>query len=478
MINTKALREKILDLAMRGKLVPQDPTDEPASVLLDKIKEEKEQLIKDKKVKKEKPLPEISREEISFEIPKNWECCRLVDLFQFVDYRGKTPNKIGKGVRLITAKNIKPGYISIFPEEFISQEEHLKRNTRGNIEYGDLLITTEAPMGNIAKNTFVEEIAIAQRTIALKPYRTVYREFFLYYLQSYIFQKQLSLNSTGTTVKGIKAAKLKNILVSLPPIEEQQRIVAKLEELFALIDTIESNQLEFKQLAEQLDKKVLDLAMRGKLVPQDPTDEPASVLLDKIKEEKEQLIKDKKIKKEKALPEISKEEIPYEIPDSWEWTRLGDSIQLLSGRDLTNDQYSNKETGIPYITGASNFSCNHIDSVRWTESPKVEAVKGDILLTVKGTVGSIAILTMDKVHIARQIVAIRNITKKIDSKYVYWFISYYVKYLQRASKGVIPGISRKDILDAIMPIPPLNEQKRIVTKIEMIRESIQRIDFE
>ncbi|EME7094040.1 restriction endonuclease subunit S, partial [Enterococcus faecium] len=411
MINTKALREKILDLAMRGKLVSQDPTDEPASVLLDKIKKEKEQLIKDKKIKKEKPLPEISREEISFEIPKNWECCRLVDLFQFVDYRGKTPNKIGKGVRLITAKNIKPGYISIFPEEFISQEEHLKRNTRGNIEYGDLLITTEAPMGNIAKNTFVEEIAIAQRTIALKPYRTVYREFFLYYLQSYIFQKQLSINSTGTTVKGIKAAKLKNILVSLPPIEEQQRIVAKLEELFALIDTIESNQLEFKQLAEQLDKKVLDLAMRGKLVPQNPTDEPASVLLDEIKEEKEQLIKDKKVKKENPLPEISKEEIPYEIPDSWEWGNLqliADYIQR--GK---SPKYSNIERYPVISQKCIQWTGINMSVVRFIEPSSIEKyddnriVKNNDILwnsTGTGTVGRVGIVKQDNIDSYEKVV--------------------------------------------------------------------------
>ena len=470
MINTKALREKILDLAMRGKLVSQDPTDEPASVLLDKIKKEKEQLIKDKKIKKEKPLPEISKEEIPYEIPDSWEWVSIRDISTIT--MGQAPkssnvNNEGNGFEFHQGK-------TFFSSMYVEQSGVYTMSPNKVINPPAIIMSVRAPVGDV--NLIDRKIVIGRGLAAFVPGNGIELLFLYNYLQT---QKSYLLSlSTGTTFKAINSQTVRTINVPLPPLKEQKRIVAKLEELFALIDTIESNQLEFKQLAEQLDKKVLDLAMRGKLVPQDPTDEPASVLLDKIKEEKEQLIKDKKIKKEKALPEISNEEIPYEIPDSWEWTRLGDSIQLLSGRDLTNDQYSNKETGIPYITGASNFSCNHIDSVRWTESPKVEAVKGDILLTVKGTVGSIAILTMDKVHIARQIVAIRNITKKIDSKYVYWFISYYVKYLQRASKGVIPGISRKDILDAIMPIPPLNEQKRIVTKIEMIRESIQRIDFE
>ncbi|MBX4203382.1 restriction endonuclease subunit S [Enterococcus faecium] len=472
MINTKALREKILDLAMRGKLVSQDPTDEPASVLLDKIKKEKEQLIKDKKIKKEKSLPEISKEEIPYEIPDSWEWvrigCVLIETIGGGTPSKSNPNYWNGSIPWASVKDIRNSTLDT-TKDFIT-EEGLKNSSSNYIKKNNLIIATRMAVGKIAINKI--DMTINQDLRALIINKSILKKYIFY------IYPRIQFETKGITVKGFTINELLNKPFALPPLAEQKRIVAKIEELFALIDTIESNQLEFKQLAEQLDKKVLDLAMRGKLVPQDPTDEPASVLLDKIKEEKVQLIKDKKIKKEKALPEISKEEIPYEIPDSWEWTRLGDSIQLLSGRDLANDQYSNKETGIPYITGASNFSCNHIDSVRWTESPKVEAVKGDILLTVKGTVGSIAILTMDKVHIARQIVAIRNITKKIDSKYVYWFISYYVKYLQRASKGVIPGISRKDILDAIMPIPPLNEQKRIVTKIEMIRESIQRIDFE
>ncbi|RBT10992.1 restriction endonuclease subunit S [Enterococcus faecium] len=409
MINTKALREKILDLAMRGKLVPQDPTDEPASVLLDKIKEEKEQLIKDKKIKKEKALPEISKEEIPYEIPDSWEWVSIRDISTIT--MGQAPkssnvNNEGNGFEFHQGK-------TFFSSMYVEQSGVYTMSPNKVINPPAIIMSVRAPVGDV--NLIDRKIVIGRGLAAFVPGNGIELLFLYNYLQT---QKSYLLSlSTGTTFKAINSQTVRTINVPLPPLKEQKRIVAKLEELFALIDTIESNQLEFKQLAEQLDKKVLDLAMRGKLVPQDPTDEPASVLLDKIKEEKEQLIKDKKIKKEKALPEISKEEIPYEIPDSWEWTRLGDSIQLLSGRDLTNDQYSNKETGIPYITGASNFSCNHIDSVRWTESPKVEAVKGDILLTVKGTVGSIAILTMDKVHIARQIVAIRNITKKIEVQY-------------------------------------------------------------
>lgn len=442
MINTKALREKILDLAMRGKLVVPDLTKEKT---------------------------DIFETEKQGYLPQNWVLTSLSNVATLLNGRAYKKNELLSNERLTPVLRV--GNLFTNSQWYYSD---LNLDSNKYIDNGDLIYAWSASFGPRIWNGGKAIYHYHIWKISLRFEES--KKFMYYFLLDNA--KKVKKNTTGSTMVHITKRKMEQMKVPFPPLEEQKRIVAKIEELFALIDIIESNQLEFKQLAEQLDKKVLDLAMRGKLVPQDPTDEPASVLLDKIKEEKEQLIKDKKIKKEKALPEISKEEIPYEIPDSWEWTRLGDSIQLLSGRDLTNDQYSNKETGIPYITGASNFSCNHIDSVRWTESPKVEAVKGDILLTVKGTVGSIAILTMDKVHIARQIVAIRNITKKIDSKYVYWFISYYVKYLQRASKGVIPGISRKDILDAIMPIPPLNEQKRIVTKIEMIRESIQRIDFE
>lgn len=230
------LKSKVLDLAIRGKLVKQDPNDEPASVLLEKIKAEKAELVKEKKIKKSKPLPPITDEEKPFDIPDSWEWVRLGDVYHFVDYRGKTPHKISSGIRLITAKNVRNGYIKLEPEEFISLEEHKERSTRGLINKGDIFITTEAPMGLVALNNFDEPIATAQRLITLQKV-SKYQDssFAAFQMQSSFFQKELQQKATGSTVKGIKASNLKQVLILIPPVAEQRRIVKKISQVLKLL---------------------------------------------------------------------------------------------------------------------------------------------------------------------------------------------------------------------------------------------------
>ena len=310
------IKDKILQLAIQGKLVPQDKNDEPASILLEKIRAEKEQLIKEKRIKKEKPLPEISEEEKAFEIPEGWKWARLNEIYRFIDYRGKTPNKINEGVPFITAKNVRMGYIDYSIQEYISMEEYEERKSRGISNKGDILFTTEAPMGYVAiadLNTF----SAGQRLITLQQYtrdELLKNKLFMYYIMSPYFQNELMEKKTGTTVYGIKAEKLKCILVPIPPLKEQKRIVDKVDELFAMVDELSENKETMAKCITDTRNKVLQLAIQGKLVPQDANDEPASVLLEKIREKKEKLIKEKKIKKEKPLPEISEEEKAFEIP--------------------------------------------------------------------------------------------------------------------------------------------------------------------
>ena len=226
--------------------------------------------------------------------------------------------------------------------------------------------------------------------------------------------------------------------------------------------------------AQDLKNSVLQLAIQGKLVKQNEEDVPASVLLEKIKVEKEKLIKEKKIKKEKPLPEISEEEKPFEIPESWEWVRLGEIIELISGQDMKPTEYNEKLNGIPYITGASNIENGKLTINRWTEFARTIAIKNDILLTCKGTVGKTIIQSEDKVHIARQIMAIRC-REFMNNKYIKLFIDSYVSNLQSNAKSMIPGISRDDVLKIVFPLPPLEEQKRIVSKIESIFSYIDKL---
>jgi type I restriction enzyme S subunit len=236
-----------------------------------------------------------------------------------------------------------------------------------------------------------------------------------------------------------------------------------------------------KLLLSQLKQSILQEAIQGKLTEswrkQNPTTEPASELLKRIKAEKAQLIKEKKIKKEKPLPKISKEEIPFELPKSWVWCRLGEIIILKSGQDLTPSEYNTKEKGIPYLTGASHIYDNKINLSRWTETPKSISEKGDLLITCKGTIGKMIFNSIEKIHIARQIMAINTVVD-FELKFIKYFLQDFTKILLKNAKSLIPGISRDDILHINFPFPPLSEQKEIVKKVGSLMQHCQDLGQE
>lgn len=224
-----------------------------------------------------------------------------------------------------------------------------------------------------------------------------------------------------------------------------------------------------------LRSRILDLAIQGKLTEQLTSDGTAEELYQQIQAEKQALIKEGKIKKEKPLPEILADEIPFEIPSNWKWIKFSNIIALQSGQDLTKDEYNDRSAGIPYMTGASNYNDDGSLIInRWTETPKALAENGDILLSCKGTVGKISILSIDRVHIARQIMGIRVFIA--DNSYVSLFVKSAVNGIIAASKGLIPGIERKDVLNLNIPLPPLAEQKRIVERVEEIFRLLDTID--
>jgi type I restriction enzyme S subunit len=229
-----------------------------------------------------------------------------------------------------------------------------------------------------------------------------------------------------------------------------------------------------KMTPQQLKNSILQMAMQGKLVEQRPEEGTGEALYQEIQAEKKKLIQEGKIKKSKKLPEITEEEIPFEIPQSWKWVRLSSTISLLSGSDLKPDQYNSLENGIPYITGASNFNINNLIINRWTTCPKNIAHKGDLLLTCKGTVGKTTILQQESVHIARQIMAITPIC--IDTVFLKYYIESQVENLKSKAKSMIPGIERKNVLTLLFPLPPLAEQKRIVAKLEEIQPLLDRYE--
>jgi restriction endonuclease S subunit len=222
----------------------------------------------------------------TYEAPANWKSAPLGELAKFIDYRGRTPKKIESGIPLITAKNIRQGYIDREPREFIHEEDYDSWMTRGIPRLGDVLITTEAPLGYVAAVDITEKFALAQRAICLQFHDQRNQGFALLCMMSPVFQGMLTEQSTGTTVSGIKASRLKRLHLLLPPVGEQKEIVRRVEALFALADHLEARYAKARAHVERLTQSILAKAFRGELVPQDPNDEPASVLLQRIRNAK------------------------------------------------------------------------------------------------------------------------------------------------------------------------------------------------
>ena len=312
-------------------------------------------------------------------------------------------------------------------------------------------------------------------------------------LESSFVQLQMRENSKGTTVDTITISAAMNYLCIVPPQNEQVRIVAAVQQAIVKVNEIQFNKDNLHSTITILKSKILDLAIRGKLVPQDPNDEPASVLLERIRAEKEELIKHGKIKRDKKESVIFKgddnsyyekvgnnvncidEKIPFELPEGWAFIRLNTAWELISGRDLSPSEYNDKNDGIPYITGASNFKNGNISLVRWTPVPQVITRRGDLLLTCKGTIGEIAHNNFGEAHIARQIMAIRNIYS-LNVDFLALCIEYSMTKIKQAAKGLIPGISREDILNLVIPIPPTKEQENICNKLKVTFSAIEHIE--
>ncbi|QGF95576.1 restriction endonuclease subunit S [Pseudomonas sp. CFSAN084952] len=276
----EALKQTLLQLAVMGKLVPQDPRDEPASELLKRIAEEKERLISEEGLRTT-AREDVPKTEHYFTLHAGWASCRLGNLARFIDYRGRTPTKTSSGVPLITAKNVRPAFISREPQEFIADTDYLSWMTRGFPRVGDMLFTTEAPMGNVAIIDIAERFALAQRVICFQLHELGTGPFLKLAMMSSGFQAQLSDAATGMTATGIKSSRLKEIPVPIPPIAEQHRIVAKVDQLMALCDQLKTSLTQARQLNEQLASTLVEqaLAEDDQQAPVAPDQKAARTLL-------------------------------------------------------------------------------------------------------------------------------------------------------------------------------------------------------
>ena len=499
-MDTKALRQKILDLAIRGKLVPQDPNDEPAEVLLERIREQKQQMLKEGKLKKkdlkndtiifkgednlhyekfQDGTVKCIEDEIPFEVPEGWAWARFLAITINRDSERKPISASQRtDVEKIYDYYGASGKIDKI-DKYIFDEKLLLIG-----EDGANLVTRSKPIAFFAEgkywvNNHAHCIDSPDKSIL---------QFICFFINAINLEKYV----TGSAQPKMTQDNMNSILVALPPYKEQQLISQQLDIIWASIDKIEFEKENVLKLVDNAKSKILDLAIRGKLVSQDSNNEPASVLLERIRAEKEEL-KQGKIKRDKKESVIFKgddnsyyekignkvncidEEIPFELPEGWAFIRLKIAWELISGRDLSPSEYNDKNDGIPYITGASNFRNGHISLVRWTTVPQVITRRGDLLLTCKGTIGEIAHNNFGEAHIARQIMAIRNIYS-LNIDFLALCIEYSMTKIKQAAKGLIPGISREDILNLVIPIPPIKEQENICNKLKVTFSAIEHIE--
>ncbi len=460
------LRQSVLQAAMQGKLTTQKAEDGDARGLLLAIREEKEKLVKEKKSKKEKPLAPVTDEEIPFDIPDNWVWARLTECLDVRDGTHDSPKYCNKGYPLVTSKNLKETGIDFSSCKLISLKDYEAINKRSKVDDNDILFAMIGTIGNPILYHGEAQFSIKNMALFKHIGAFIDMEYAYWFLK--FAQLDIKKKASGGVQNFVSLTFLRKYLIPLPPLPEQQRIVACVEALMKEIDELEQTEKELESIKAafpgDMKASLLQAAMQGKLTTQKAEDGDARGLLLAIREEKEKLVKEKKGKREKPLAPITDEEIPFDIPENWAWCRLGDCIKLLSGQDLTPDKYNASGKGTIYITGASNIENGRITVNRWTEFPRAIAHKGELLITCKGTIGEMCFLNIDKVHIARQIMSIKGIL--VDIKYVHIFLLNYVNTLKANAKSMIPGIERKNVLNALFPLPPLPEQQRIVEKLD------------
>lgn len=513
----KKLHELILELAVRGKLVPQDPNDEPASELLKRIAAEKAELVKQGKIKKQKPLPEISEEEKPFELPEGWEWVTLATVGEIVG--GGTPKSDNpqfwakNGIKWITPADLyglKGKYITSGARDI--SPAGLSNSSARLMPKGSVLFSSRAPIGYVAIAD--AELSTNQGFKSCVPYIKESAEYIYYFLLA--SAKKIDAEASGTTFKEVSGAIVSKILLPLPPLSEQLKIVSRANELMSLCDQLEQQSLtsldahqqlvetllgtltdsqNAEELAENwtrisehfdtlftteasvdaLKQTILQLAVMGKLVPQDPNDEPASELLKRIAQEKAQLVKEGKIKKQKSLPPISDEEKPFELPEGWEWSYLSDIGILARGRSKhrpRNDPTLYADGTIPLVqTGdvARSNGCINTYSALYNQLGLSQSKlwnKGTLCITIAANIADSGILNFDACF-PDSVVGFTPYENEIPVLYFHYFMMTIKSTLEKFAPSTAQKNINIDILSQLFfPCPPLEEFHRIVDKVQ------------
>ena len=455
------LRKAILQYAVEGKLVPQDIHDEPASILYEKIIAEKENLIKQGKIKKEKPLPPITNDDIPYEIPENWKWVRLGEVCEIKRGNGLTKNDFtDSGIPCIHYGQIHKyyKYSTHTTLSYTSEQVAYKLKT---VDYTDIImVITSENINDVCKSIAWlgnYQIVTGGHTAIIKHW--INPLYLIYLFNSNCFQLQKNKIAKGMKVIEVSSEKLKHIIFPIPPLKEQERIVKKIDELMALCDKLEQEEEKLlaldKNFMENLPKSILQYAVEGKLVNQDIYDEPASILYEKIIAEKENLIKQGKIKKEKPLPPITDDDIPYDIPNNWKWVRLGEVCSLLNGNKIIN-------VNLPLLN--AKYLRTRQEKQIYTEGVKVN--KNDYIILVDGE-NSGEVFKAFEDGILGSTFKILNINSNIYDRYILYILYFYKDTFKKSKKGAaIPHLDKDLFKNILTPLPPLKEQERIIKKVD------------
>lgn len=525
----KRLRELILSLAVQGKLVPQDPNDEPASELLKQIRAEKQRLIAEGKIKKDKPLPTIGDDEKLFELPEGWEWVRLGSaLKKITDGTHHSPPNVETGdFKYISAKNIKSWGVELAGVTYVTTEIHNEIYSRCDPEFGDILYIKDGATTGIATiNPLKEPFSMLSSVALLKPSCGLLNSYLLLGMKSPFFYDAMRAGMSGVAITRVTLNKLNDAIIPLPPLAEQSRIVAKVEELMALCDALEARGqlqaeqharltatlfdalaasesahqlqenwarlaanfdlvLDRPQVVDALEQTILQLAVRGLLVPQDPADEPASELLKQIRAEKDRLIAEGKIKKDKPLPAISDDEKPFDLPLGWEWVRFGSVINSseagwspsCDGAPRTGNSWGVLK--VSAVSWGEFRSCeNKALPIELAARVEIEVKAGDFLLSRANTEELVArsvvannpepkLMMSDKIiRLDLSSLVNRHFFNQVNNA-----ASSRAHYIEHASgtSSSMKNVSREVILNLPVPLPPFAEQSRIVARVEALR---------
>ncbi len=471
-MDTKKLRQKILDLAIRGKLVPQDPNDEPASVLLERIKAEKERLIKEGKIKRSKKTAKTSdTPHYPYLLPNGWKWCKLEDLVCELKYgTSEKSSSVGKIAVLRMGNITNWGTIDYSDLVYSSNDEDIKQYS---LKKNDLLFNRTNSSEWVGKTAVYKEerpAIYAGYLIRVRPI-LISSDYLNYVMNSSYYRNWCyNVKTDAVNQSNINAQKLSQLMIPVPPLKEQERIIIEIAKWISLIDTIKNSKENLQVIIKQVKSKILDLAIHGKLVPQDPNEEPASELLKRINS-----------KTEITCDNGHYTQLPFEVPQNWSWTTLGKIGKWQSGSTpnrLNKDYYNGN---IPWLkTGDLNDGyITHIPEYITEKALNETSVKlnptGSVLIAMYGaTIGKIGILTFPAT--TNQACCACEVFNGIDREFIFLFLlSHREEFIKMGGGGAQPNISKEKIINTYIPLPPFTEQKRIINVVNKIFAQLDAI---